>query len=233
MTVISESQVRAFYIKSSGEQFMLPQDAVLTPAAMDYAREHGIKISRVEAVHNGLKPHHMTHGRGGELILKNEPVIRLRGKLDSLQAIIAQIQCGAESSSRRELAQELEEALILLRSVMKAEVVSEPLHSDGIWGKNWDWYHKASHNPQASFGMNHTSVSHTMGKIAVDLNYLRTQIRETELAAVEAFCQNGAVTREDIITVLNRLSSAVYVLFLRELSRRSKKEGSYGPENDR
>ena len=43
------------------------------------------------------------------------------------------------------------------------------------------------------------------------LNSLRTQVRQTELAAAQAFPEG----REDIIRGLNRLSSAVYILMLK------------------
>ena len=44
----------------------------------------------------------------------------------------------------------------------------------------------------------------------LQLNRLRTQIRETELAAAAAFGRD----REDILRALNRLSSLVYILML-------------------
>ena len=48
------------------------------------------------------------------------------------------------------------------------------------------------------------------------LNLVRTQVRETELAAVEAFFDpTKGPEREDILTALNRLSSAVYVMMCR------------------
>jgi ethanolamine utilization cobalamin adenosyltransferase len=51
--------------------------------------------------------------------------------------------------------------------------------------------------------------------MALQLNFLRTQIRETELAAVNAFKQT-----EDygIVQALNRLSSAAYLMFCRVLA---------------
>ena len=70
-----------------------------------------------------------------------------------------------------------------------------------------------------------------MGGLCLALNFLRTQVRETELAAANAFCgsprpsatplasEGGLeVERPDLLEALNRMSSAVYLLFLRELS---------------
>ena len=53
-----------------------------------------------------------------------------------------------------------------------------------------------------------------MGKICVALNALRTQVRETELCAVNAFSKNPD-EHLDIVEGLNRLSSCVYILFCR------------------
>jgi ethanolamine utilization cobalamin adenosyltransferase len=46
-------------------------------------------------------------------------------------------------------------------------------------------------------------------------NLLRCQVREVELVAASAFTgPDGQPTRTDLMTVLNRLSSAVYYLIL-------------------
>ena len=222
MTVISESQVRMHHLKNNGEKLMLPPDAVVTPAAADYARGHGISLVRQEAGGQN-KAQHMTHGRGG-LIPKNEPLIRFRGSLDTLQAIIALIQCKAENAGRVKLVRKLEELMLLIRNVMRAEVLDEPLECEGIWGESWSRCHEVSHAPELNFGVSHTPVSHSMGETAVWLNYLRTQVRETEIAAVDVFCSDGALLREDIVTVLNRLSSAVHVLYLKEISGRAERD---------
>ena len=55
-----------------------------------------------------------------------------------------------------------------------------------------------------------------MGETALELNCLRTQVREAELAAAAAFGEG----REDILRCLNRLSSAVYILFCRLVAAR-------------
>ena len=53
---------------------------------------------------------------------------------------------------------------------------------------------------------------------------MRTVVRQTELAAYRAFRdENGAVTREDILLGLNRLSSLMWIFMIR------LKAGAYGP----
>jgi ethanolamine utilization cobalamin adenosyltransferase len=59
-----------------------------------------------------------------------------------------------------------------------------------------------------------------MGPLALRLNSLRTRIREGELLAVRLFAPGKDTGREDIILALNRLSSALYWLFCRLVSKR-------------
>ncbi|MCL1952584.1 MAG: cobalamin adenosyltransferase, partial [Oscillospiraceae bacterium] len=74
--------------------------------------------------------------------------------------------------------------------------------------------------PKGFAGLDAHPVPHIgLGRLCLALNFLRTQVRETELAAANAFClEGGAVERPDLLEALNRMSSAVYLLFLKELS---------------
>ena len=50
------------------------------------------------------------------------------------------------------------------------------------------------------------------------LNQLRTTVRETEVAAAEAFHNGAKYTRGDIIEELNRMSSALHIMMCRYLA---------------
>ena len=50
------------------------------------------------------------------------------------------------------------------------------------------------------------------------LNQLRTAVRETEVAAAEAFHDGAKYTRGDIIEELNRMSSAMHIMMCRYLA---------------
>ena len=58
-----------------------------------------------------------------------------------------------------------------------------------------------------------------MGALCMALNQLRTKVRETELCAASAFIKDETCMRPDILEALNRLSSCVYLLFLRALTQ--------------
>ena len=57
-----------------------------------------------------------------------------------------------------------------------------------------------------------------MDTIIALLNQLRTSVRETEVAAADAFHTGAKYTRSDIIEELNRMSSAMHILMCRYLS---------------
>ena len=61
------------------------------------------------------------------------------------------------------------------------------------------------------------------GPKMVQLNLARCAAREAELAAAAAFVtSDGQVTRADLLRAMNRLSSAIYLLMIRQ----KRKEGS-------
>ena len=78
--------------------------------------------------------------------------------------------------------------------------------------------HEMSHHVREHFGFDHPTPSADMDRLALRLNLLRTQVREAERLAVDAFPPDNGQARVDIVRTLNRLSSAVYVLFCRVLA---------------
>ena len=168
------------------------------------------------------KPEYMTHIRGKDLVMKTEPVIRYRGKLDQTQAMIVlaqsmMAQCGCCQS----LISDLDDVLCCMRDLMRCEVNQEAVPVRAIIGMSHEELREQSHDPETFFGVAKMTVpDYRMGPEYAWLNYIRTCIRETEIAAVEAFREGPRITRTDIIEELNRLSSAVHILMCRCLSGR-------------
>ena len=225
--VLTDSQLRARW---RGEKTRtVPQDTVITPAAMDFLRENNISLSRrsegmtveenpggryVEAATGrpmAEKTEDMTHLRGNLLVPKTHPRIAFRGKLDSVMADTLLAQCLAREKGCAMAEDGLGEVLQALRAILAAEVKEEPLSPPTLFGLDSDRLRWVSQHIQEEMGMPHPIPEHTMGCLALTINRLRTQIRETELAAAAAFTGE----REDLLLALNRLSSAVYILFCR------------------
>ena len=195
MKLLTESDLRALCLPV-GFALQLPMGTQLSPAAKDYCREHSISVAFA-------KPEHMTHLHGDVLVPKTDPRIALRGKLDSLQARFLLAIAQANELGRGECAAGLQECFGLAQAIMAAEVKEQPLPPPSLFGMDSAALRRASHK--------HYIAPHAgMGGLCLALNTLRTQVRETELAAC-------AVDRLDLIEALNRMSSAVYLLFLKEL----------------
>ncbi|MDN5330899.1 MAG: ethanolamine utilization cobalamin adenosyltransferase [Tepidanaerobacteraceae bacterium] len=181
----------------------------------------------VSNIKTNEKPEGFTHLYGNKLVPKIHPRVKLRGKIDSLEAFIIKAQVLAEKNKVKKLAEDLEEILKTVRQLMRAEVLSEPVEDLNILGFKEDEIRRISHNPKGSIGVEHFMPDYKMGELMAELNLIRTQIREVELYACEAFFDpNEGFIRADIIKALNRLSSAVYIMmcWLRA-GRYNKSEG--------
>jgi ethanolamine utilization cobalamin adenosyltransferase len=160
------------------------------------------------------KPEHMTHLHGNVLVVKNHPRILFRGKLDSLQSLIVLDQAIlAEKEGNQKIINDLSEILKILREIMRCDVVEEEFKNGSILGLNHDELREHSHDPMKFYNIKQMTLpDYTMGKTYALLNQIRSSIRETEVAATEAFYVGKKYTRKDIIEELNRLSSSLHIM---------------------
>ncbi len=171
------------------------------------------------------KPEHLTHLSGNRLVTKGHPRIAFRGRMDSLQSKIMELQVRAVELGNGVLAEELDELLDFARSLLAAEVTGRPVDDVPLLGLELDEIRAMSHNPKKTFGLGHIRPHYSMGALCVGLNALRSEVREVELAAFRAFSGNdGALDRLDLLRALNRLSSAFYILMYRHLPEGYNKE---------
>lgn len=232
MKIITEQMLRNENLLGCKEYTIAP-DAMLTPLAREYLRKEGITVhTRAQMPQTPIlpkgkntytdvqtgqgyeqKPEHMTHLRANLLVEKTHPRIRLRGCLDSFQAQVLWTQTRLAEPA---LIADLQEILDCARAIVAAEVKEEPLGEMTLFGMDEARLRFVSHHIKEEFGIPHPMLCYTDGETAALLNLLRTQIRTCELAAIEAFGQ----TRPDLICMLNRLSSAIYILMCRHLAQK-------------
>ncbi len=177
----------------------------LTPAARDLLAQKGAEISR-------QKPEHMTHLNGKQMVPKTHPRIAYRGKIDSLEAEI--LLCMTVPGTP---VQALQEMLSFTRSLMRADVLEEPVQEMLLWGMTEAELRERSQNPQKYYGTAHILPEYGDSPALLHLNHLRTQVRETELQCYHAFPH-----RVDLHRALNRLSSLCWILCLQERGQTSK-----------
>ncbi len=169
------------------------------------------------------KPEQMTHLHGNLLVAKNHPRILLRGMLDDLEADILMLQAQAHEQGMDLVVKELGETLDYCRAIMSSEVTEKSFTVTTLLGMDEARQREISHQPARYLGIGHLMPDHRMGAVAVGLNKLRTKARQTELAAVTAFCTpDGKAQRVDLIQALNRLSSTFYIMMLRLAAEKQK-----------
>ena len=160
------------------------------------------------------KPEAYTHLKGKFLVPKNHKRIRFRGQLDKLEAIFVDTIVELQSTGLQELVNDLMSIFEYAKKIMRAEVLVEELPFIEFRGWSDGDIREYSHYPDKYFGVKHFVPDPKYGKIIAKLNLLRAQIRELEIAAVDAFYneENKSVERTDIIMALNRMSSLLYII---------------------
>jgi ethanolamine utilization cobalamin adenosyltransferase len=162
------------------------------------------------------KDEHMTALAGNVLVPKDHPNIRLRGQLDSLEALILSTQVAFSRLGLAKGVAELADVLGYVQQILRAEVLGVRLEERPVIGLDQAGIRSLSHDPKPTFGIPHFMTSVEDGEAVVALNLLRTKVREVELAAYEAFKREGQPPRrEDLIRALNRLSSVFYIMMLK------------------
>ena len=220
-----EAAVKANIRNREGRRvFFLGSADRLTPSARDWLQRERIpilpgeeaRITRYRLAGGGFceeKPEHMTHLHGDVLVQKTHPRIAFRGAVDLLEAelIVCKLKTGIP---------ELQEILELARRLIRCEVMDEPVGELKLCGLTEAEQRRRSHFPQEVFGIAHFMPEASDGERIVYLNRCRAVCRSAELAACHAFVdRDGSVLRPDILQALNRMSSMLYILMLREKSK--------------
>ena len=220
MNIRNRDGKRVFYL-GSGDR--------LTPGARDFLARERIEILPGELAKpaeyrllNGAafqeKPEHMTHLRGNILVPKTHPRIAFRGAMDSLEGdiMLCQLNC------HEQLCKDLGEILALARMLIRCDVMEEPVPQGKLCGLTESELRSRSHRPQDYYHQAHFMPEYTDGAVILHLNRCRTAARAAELAAAMAFTDgDGNAFREDILRSLNRMSSMLYLLMIREKAEKA------------
>ncbi len=220
--VITEALLRKQFLNELPETFTLVGGQLLTPAAAQFLNDRKITVVKDKgvtgadyvAVKDGqsypVKPEHMTHLIGRQLVPKDHPRIILRGLIDNFQAEVLLLQQQVNGT----LSIQLNNLFTRAQAILKAEVTGVELEPCNFLGLSEAEIRERSHTPQKYFGIGHLDLNAELSSEILSLNRLRTLIRQVELAAVTAFTHDKTVERTDILRALNRLSSVIYVMML-------------------
>jgi len=162
------------------------------------------------------KPEHMTHLNAQVLVPKTHPRIAFRGAMDCLEAELLLCQLQAD----KDLSAQLEEVLGLARRLIRYDVLEEPAREQTLCGLTEQQLRTHSHRPQDFYGQPHFMPSAADGPVILQLNKARCAARQAELAAVAAFTdREGCPTRQDLLQLLNRMSSMLYILMIQQKAK--------------
>ncbi len=230
MKQISKSDLQKYfqdYNFTEKKEFVLPPNSFLEPDALAFLAENNILLKTESVSLNKYigpsgefydkKPEFMTSLRGNNLVYKDDNRIFLRGKLDSLHASILQVQFNLTKLEKKECVSDLNEISDLIKKIISCEVTEQPLPEVNILGLHIDEVHKQSHFPKKYYNCSHFLPDFDSNETIILLNSLRANVREVELFAYKTFkLKDGNPSRKDIILLLNRISSVLYVMMLKE-----------------
>lgn len=202
---------RVFYL-GKGDQLNSDARDFLNRERIEILPADQAKPARYRLLSGGFieqKPEHMTHLYGDVLVEKTHPRIAFRGAMDTLEAEI--LLCQLEIPH---LQKTLDEVLQLARQLLRCEVLGENAKEATLAGLDAKALRAHSHRPQDFYGQPHFIPSSSDGRTVLLLNRLRTLVRHTERKAAAALPE-----RTDILQALNRMSSYLYILMIREKSK--------------
>lgn len=227
----TEQQVKANIRNRDGKRvFYLGKGDQLTPGARDWLQGERIEIrsaeearpERFQLLSGGFaeeKPEHMTHLNGDTLVHKTHPRIAFRGAMDTLEAEIMLCQLVAQEPIKKQL----EEVLAFTRYLLRCEVLEEKITRETLCGLTQEQLRSHSHRPQDFYGQPHFMPEVTDGEAILRLNRCRCAAREAELKAVVAFTdREGNPTRIDLLQAMNRLSSMLYILMIKQKAQNGR-----------
>jgi ethanolamine utilization cobalamin adenosyltransferase len=163
------------------------------------------------------KPEHLTQLDAGHFGSKTSPRLIFRGRMDSLLALVMLAGAVARRVSLLELAAQLDTLAAYCREITSAEYAARPVAPLALMGKSEEELHEISHWPERHLGIPHLTPGPQDAEILHWLNVLRSQSREVEVVALQAFPPDGldpTGAAASLPKALNRLSSAIYVLEL-------------------
>lgn len=215
--LLSERKIRIRHVDEQGRTYNTGDDGELHqvhPLTSGTSRpENHCSLCGSDVIH---KPALLTHLDNHNLVLKTHPRIVLRGRLDSITAecIVLQHQLPAVQEFPA-VAGYFADLRSFMGRVLRAEVTGEALGDLAMGDMDTDTLHKISHNPLKYLQHDHIVPAAEHGLDVALLNRLRAEVREVELLAAEIYLDVSLqLSRSDIVTGLNRLSSAIYVLMM-------------------
>jgi ethanolamine utilization cobalamin adenosyltransferase len=164
------------------------------------------------------KPDGLTQLDACHFAPKTTPRIRLRGRIDSLQALALLAAARVAAGGNPTLARHLSTVAAYCRELLSAEYNERPAAPPELEAGDTEQVHRATHDPRGELGVDHLTPGADDPEALHWCNHLRCQVREVEVVALDTFPSPHHPYGASIVHGLNRLSSVVYYLELRLLA---------------
>lgn len=149
-----------------------------------------------------------------ETVKKTDLRIALRGALDSLHAEMAFMQAMMAVDGNEFVAGSLLDAAALLEILMRGTPAREELAATPLFGHTLEDMRRLSHEKYSAYAGKDKGPLYLAGKVLSGLNLLRARTREAELLAAHVAEHHPEYGGAQY--ALNRLSSGLYYLFVKE-----------------
>ena len=159
----------------------------------------------------------LTHVGQHTLVAKNEVRLRLQGKCESAlsQLGLLYAQLVADGTGNEFILNYLADLRGIVCSILKAVGSEEAPAKIMLAGMDAQAIQNIAQNPLKYLGRDHIYSDGTQGVRIAQLEVLRTHIREAELEAAAVYITHDfKILRQDILSALNQVSHAIYVLML-------------------
>lgn len=242
MEILTKEMLMSEIFGKNISEYFIDKNVFVTSSAKEYLSSFNIELKFITSIENSIsnstqnpksysiketsdmsyyidyetnkrldfKPENYTHLYKNVLVKKNHPRIILRGKLDSLLSLIVDIQYKFKEMNEYKLLDYLKQYQKIVHAVLYSEVSSKSLELDTIFGFSEQEIRTISHHPKEYFNCDHIFINCDMPFTVIKLNLIRTSVREAEISAYEALKNE----RDDLIKLLNRMSSSIYILML-------------------
>ncbi|MEG0356305.1 MAG: hypothetical protein RR504_01570 [Christensenellaceae bacterium] len=150
---------------------------------------------------------------GHDTVKKDSPQIMLRGEIDSLLARAIAVCAYAKGNGFDEIYADASEIVHIIKMIMNSEASACEIDITEILKMTLDELREVSYNPKKKLDADHYFPDENSDMMTANLNLFRTDIRRTERYCVAAGLENSS--NRCIQKVLNRLSSAVYIMMIK------------------
>lgn len=236
--VISEADLRSqLRCPRMGATIVVPHAARLTPAARDFINQWQL-VCVDESTDQAADPTECCSGGAGEscqvepsapaavssamtrlnahhIVSKTHRRIKLRTRIDSLQAYTRLAQRLAKEAGEDDLVRDLGLIADYFCEVVAAEYGERPVAMFTLPRWPMDKINQTIADPKATLGIDHVMIDESEIQLQHWLNVVRTQTAEVEISALEAFEAMPGGYGDSIAEAFYQLGLVLYFLQLR------------------